>query len=292
MQRSFGHILQFSLLPSRSWLSLGPGWAMLAGALSTGYSQLDLKGIMPLLGLWLLVDPILGTLWELAGPQGLWRAFKQTQLPPPPRHGFWLPYAQVGSPAGRLVVKLRRYQAWWQTHFWPESGDRAATFGLGLVLALLVGFFLNLTIFWLTLLAIGLTLLAGHGSPELTAPGGGRLQSLVQFLLPWAMGATLPAALTPLSFIVALCYWTVYLAGLRMWGNHHRAELLFFAGQIAAVVLLLALRLLLGAAIASVMLLTQVIIHTKFNQPADFLARVHPYLIIAIVATGFALGSL
>lgn len=292
MQPPFGSSFKLILAPARSWLSLGPGWAMLAGVLSIGIIPLKLAGLMQLLSLWLLVDPILGTLWELVGVQGLWRNMIPGQLPPPPRHGFYLPYAQPGSIAGRLVVRIRRYRRWWQEYFWPEQGGHFAAVLLGAGLALLLSLTFGSTLFWLTLLALSLITLAGQTQTDLTAPEGGRLQSMVQLLLPWVMGASLWSTLTPLSLALAVCYWVTYLGGLRMLGGHHRAELLFTLGQAAAIILLLALRLLPGAAILTVLFVTQQIIKTKFNQPAEFLPKLQPYLVLSLLVAGWSLGSL
>jgi hypothetical protein len=292
LYRPFGYTLGLKLSLSRPWLSLGPGWAALAGALSTGYADFDLSRLAQLLGLWLLVDPILGTLWDLSVQQGLWRRFSQAQLPRPPTHGFYLPYAQPEAAGGRLVLLLRRIEVWWRETYWPEAGDKVTAYGLGILLALLIGFFLGPLIFGLTLLAIFLTLLTGQSSPDLTATEGGRLQSVVQFFLPWLMGLQLWSTLTPLSLVIAICYWATYLGGLRMLGNHRQANILFSFGQVAAVLVLLALRLLPGAAIVSVLFVAQQLIKTRFRRPTDFLLKVQPYLVLSIIATGYSLGSL
>lgn len=292
MQRPFGSSFKLILTPTRSWLSLGPGWALLAGALSSGAVPLKLSGLMQVLTLWLLVDPILGALWELVGVQGLWRSLVPGQLPPPPRCGFYLPYAQSRSVAGRLVIQVRRYGVWWREQFWPEQGSQLMAFFLGTALALMISLAFGQTIFWLTLLALSLIAIAGPAQADLSAAEGGRLQSVVQLLLPWVMGASLWSALTPLSLALAVCYWVTYLGGLRMLGGHHRAEILFVFGQVAAIILLLALRQLPGAAGLTVLLATQQIIKAKFNQPAEFLPKLQPYLVLSLLVAGWALGSL
>lgn len=292
MHSPFGSSFKLILTPVRSWLSLGPGWTLLAGVLSTGAVPLKLATLMQLLTLWLLVDPILGALWELVGVQGLWRSLVPGQLPPPPRYGFTLPYARSRSVAGRLVIRVRRYGVWWREQFWPEQGNQFMAFFLGSGLALLMSLALGRTIFWLTLLALGLIAVAGLAPADLSAPEGGRLQSVVQLLLPWVMGASLWSALTPPSLVLVVCYWVVYLGGLRMRGGHHRAEILFFFGQAAAIILLLAQRHLPGAAILTVLLVTQQIIKTKFNQPAEFLPKLQPYLVVSLLVAGWSLGSL
>ncbi|MBN1219467.1 MAG: hypothetical protein JXM69_11100 [Anaerolineae bacterium] len=291
MQRPFGHILHLTFSLARPWLRLGPGWAALAGVLSARPAEFSLSTILPVLSLWLLVDPILGTLWDLSVQQGLWRTMAKAELGQTSRQGFFLPYAQPGSLAGRLALLLRRYQVWWGKDYWPEYGRRFISFWLGSILALLMALFLAPTIFGLVLLTLVLIILAGLSSSELTASQGGRLESLVMFLLPWAMGSGLWFPLSPLNLALAICFWVTYLGGLRMLGNHHRAGWLFYLGQIAAIGLLLSLRLLPGAAIGSVLLVTQQIIKTKFNSPLDFLQKVQPYLVAAVLVAGFALGS-
>jgi hypothetical protein len=192
-----------------------------------------------------------------------------------------------------LVLHVRRYQLWWRETYWPENGNRFTAFWLGTILALCIGLFLTPTIFWLTLLTIALIILAGQISNELTAPYGGRLQSVVQFLLPWSMGLVLWSPfLSRLGLVLAVCYWITYLGGLRMLGHHHRAGILFFLGQGTAIILLLGLRQLPGAAILSVLLITQWIIKLKFNPPADFFQKIQPFLVVAVLVAGLSMGSL
>lgn len=292
MQQFLGHTLKFSLSLSGSWLSLGPGWAAIGGALSVGVVEMNLDTILRLISLWILVDPILGTLWDLVVAQGVWRQVTQAQLPPTPAQGFNLPYAQAGSAAGQFVLLFRCYRLWWVDSYWPAFGNNVTTFAVGLVLALVIGLVLSPTIFWLVVLAVSLTLLAGLRPPDLSLIDGGRLQSIVQFLVPWLMGAFVWSYLSPLSVMLAICYWVVYLGGLRMLGHHHRAEHLFFLGQIGAIFLLLALRLLPGAAILSILFAAQLLIRTKFGRPPDFLQRTQPYLLFGLLVAGLSLRSL
>lgn len=292
MTRSFGHTLKFTLAMARPWLSLGPGWAALSGALSTGQAETTLVTLLQLVSLWLLVDPLLGTLWELLVEQGLGRRLGQAPFSLPATSGFSLPYAQPDSPAGHFLIRLRRYQTWWREIFWPRSGQEVVTVGLATGLALLLGLFLGSNLFWLTLLVLCLTVWAGQQAPDLSTAGGGRWATVLQFLLPWLMGWLLWKPLTPLGLILALCGSAVYLGGLRMLGGHRRADWLFFLGQLAVLLLLLAFRLLPGAALFSLFIIAQVLVKTKFPHPADFLPKVQPYLVIGWLAVGVAVGSL
>jgi hypothetical protein len=290
MQQPFGHSFNLTISPARTWLKLGPGWAMIAGVLSAGGFDLDGLTLLRVVSLWLLVDPLLGTLWALSGPQGLWRQVQRAQLPPPPRRGFALPYAQPGSTAGNFSLWLRRYGRWWRESFWPEAGSGVITFGLGLLLAPLLAFSLGLPIFWLTLLALLLILLASTDNPDLSTPGGGRLQTLSQFFLPWLMGIFLEQHLNSLLLGLALCYTVVYLGGLRMVGGHQRAEFLYFMGQLAALFLLLALRLLPGAGIVGLCLVTQGLLRLYYPHPLLLVQKSQFYLILSLLAAAIALG--
>jgi hypothetical protein len=292
MRQPFGSIFQLTLAPARPWLSLGPGWAVLAGAWSTGAIEIRSTALLQLLAVWVLADPILGMLWELSVQQGVWRHLMPGQLPAASHYGFYLPYAQPGSVAGQWVVRARRYGQWWREHFWPEQGTQLLTFGLGAGLGLLISLSFGATLFWLTLLALALIILAGLTQTDLFVAEGGRVQSLIQFLLPWVMGAVLRSTLAPLGLVLALCYWATYLGGLRMLGGHHRADILFWLGQIAAILLLLALRQLPGAVILTVLFIAQQLIRTKFSQPAVFLTKAQPYLVLSLLVAGWSLGSL
>ena len=291
MQKPFGYTLKINLSPSRSLLSLGPGWAALAGILSTGYPTLTWTAMLQIIALWILVDPILGTLWELTVNQRLWQQVRLAHLPPSPATGFTVPYAQTGSIAGRFVVKTRRYRRWWQETGWPEMGDKVVTFFLGIILGLLVGLALNPTVFWLVVLAVGLTLLTGPTTADLSISSGGRIQSIVQFLLPWLMGVLLAPEPSMVSVGAAICYWVVYLGGLRMIGGHKRAEWLFFGGQLAFVVLLLALHLLPGAALLIVFLATQLLFRTGIEQSSILLRKIQPFLVIGLIVAAVSLGG-
>ena len=286
----FGHTLKLSLSFARPWLRLGPGWAMLAGALSTGQLEFNLPTLLRLIGLWLLVDPLLGMLWDISAGQDMWRKLAPANLPPPSPHGFSLPYLQPGSPAARLVIVSRRYWRWWRDNYTTEYGRQLATFWLGSALALLFGLFFGQTVFWLTILTLGLSFLAGQTSIMLAGPQGGRLQSLAQFLLPWAIGVTAWATLSPLRLALAVCWWIVYLGGLRMAGQHHQAGLLFWLGQATAIILLLELRLLPGAAVVGVLFIAQWLLKLKFNSSPGFLQKMQPYLVAAVLVAGWGLG--
>jgi hypothetical protein len=157
-------------------------------------------------------------------------------------------------------------------------------------LALLVGLYLHRAIFWLVFLAIGLTWIAGLSPYNLAAAGGGRLQSVVQFLLPWSMGLILWQQPSLVGALIGLAFWSVYLGGLRMLGNHSRAYWLYFGGQLVVALLLLGLQHLAAAAIVTVLLMVQLIIFKAYHWPPNFLPRVQRYIVFEIAVVALAVG--
>jgi hypothetical protein len=289
-QQSFGQTLKVCLSLSGTWFNLGPGWAAMAGLLAMGSLSLSPAALLQLAGLWLLVDPLLGTLWDLAVNQEVWRTALQAKLPAPRRRGFSLPYAQPGSLAGRLVLRLRRYHGWWQDSYWPAFNGELIAFGLALLLALLIALLLGGWILGLTLTAVALVLAAGSRASTLTGSNSSHGQALVQALLPWLMGLTLGGGPTLLSGAIALAYSLVYLGLLRTLGGHPRAAWLFWGGQLAAGLLLLGLRLLAVAAVLAGLLIAQRLLKNRF--PAAWLPKVQPYLVAGMLSTAGSAGYL
>jgi hypothetical protein len=291
VQKPWGHTFNLRLSLAGPWLRLGAGWAALAGVLAGGWPELSLPVTLKLAGLWLLVDPLLGTLWEIVVQQGLWRQLARADLPLPPRHGFSLPYVQPGSVAGRGVLAVRRYRRWWRESYGPTFGDKVVTALAIIALALLLGLSLNGAVFWLALLTIALTLLAGFASSDLTTSYGGRLQTVGQFFLPWAMGMVLFGPPLWAALLPALLYGAVFLGGLRMLGQHRRAEWLFFGGQFAALMVLAGGQHLPGAALVGVLLAAQGLLKSTITAPEQALAAMQPCLLGGMLAVAISLGS-
>lgn len=288
--RNFGASITINLAISRFKLGLGPGWAMLAGVLAGGPTEINAAILLQIVGLWILVDPVLGTLWRIAVEQRLWPRLIEAQLPPPPRRGFWLPYAQPDSPGGQLALWVRSYSLWLRQSFWPAAGDQLSTMLLGGLLALFIGWLLHPSVFWLTVLALSFLMLAALRAVPLSARSGGRLQSLVQFLLPFGMGLALFPVSSPLPLLLGFCYWVVYLGGLRLLGQHGRAHWLLLMGQAAALLLLLALRLPVGATIVAAMLLAQLLAKNALSRVDVFVSRAQPFLLVSLLAASLSVG--
>jgi hypothetical protein len=148
-------------------------WAVVAGLLAAGALRRpgDLNW-QALALLALLVDPLWGSIWRLAGGR---RAL--LTLPPLTNdHRIALPYLQTGSPAARLLAGDH-------TDVWPSAlrvGVPAVVVAL-LVSTLLGVYAIGMTLLAVVLAAFGWTLRRtfGHGVPL--------LQSIVAIGLPWAL---------------------------------------------------------------------------------------------------------
>jgi hypothetical protein len=148
-------------------------WAVVAGLLAAGALRRpgDLNW-QALALLALLVDPLWGSIWRLAGGR---RAL--LTLPPLTNdRRIALPYLQTGSPAARLLAGDH-------TDVWPSAlrvGVPAVVVAL-LVSTLLDVYAIGMTLLAVVLAAFGWTLRRtfGHGVPL--------LQSIVAIGLPWAL---------------------------------------------------------------------------------------------------------
>lgn len=148
-------------------------WAFTAGLLAAGVLRRpgDLNW-QALALLALLVDPLWGSIWRLAGG-------RQALLTLPPLSSdrrLALPYLRAGSPAARLLAGDH-------TDVWPSAlrvGVPAVILAL-LVAALLGTYAVGLTLLVVVLAALGWTLRRtfGHGVPL--------LQSIVAIGLPWML---------------------------------------------------------------------------------------------------------
>jgi hypothetical protein len=168
------------------WLQESPwrltaGWTVLAALLAFGlFSRpffIDWRMVALTL---LLVDPLWGSLWRLAGGRAALLPLRaQAQS-----GATWLPYLRPGSPAARLLG--------WDQHEAPDSPRRAVlplVFRVGLptlILPLAIGWVLGAQALWLTVAVITVSGIAWIGRQFMTVPPS-ILKSLVTVTLPWAL---------------------------------------------------------------------------------------------------------
>lgn len=205
-------------------------WAFTAGLLAAGVLRRpgDLNW-QALALLALLVDPLWGSIWRLAGGR---RAL--LTLPPiSSDRNLALPYLQAGSPAARLLAGDH-------TDVWPSAlrvGVPAVILAL-LVAALLGTYAVGLTLLVVVLAALGWTLRRtfGHGVPL--------LQSIVAIGLPWALTLQqvqrAPGEFNWLPQLVLIGCWVAHQwGGLRNSEEHDGLGLIGLAAAEIAMCLLL-----------------------------------------------------
>lgn len=209
MLRTQGRALESGTLAAQVWMNAAPwrvaaGWAALAGLLASGLLwEWQAASLQRLVLLWLLVDPLWGALWRLAGGRNYVLA-----LPTGAAKTLRLPYLQPGSPAAQLLAL-------------DESNALPHLFRIGaptLVLACVVALALGNAALLFTL-AAALTAALGWAWRRTWQRPPLLLQAIVTVGLPWLL------AMTEANRIVANGNGTpAFLLGL-LWMIHHWGEL-------------------------------------------------------------------
>lgn len=209
-------------------------WAFAAGLLASGALRQAESLNWPALALLaLLVDPLWGGIWRLAGGRAVLLTLPPTTAAP---NRFALPYMQDGSPAARLLRGDH-------TDVWPSAlrvGAPAALLALGVAVPL--GFYaLGLTLLVIVLAALGWTLRHSFAANALL------LHSMVAIGLPWVLTvqqAHQPFPIIWLPHLLLAGFWVVH-----QWGGLRNSTApdwfglgLMAAAQIALCSLLIAVQ--------------------------------------------------
>jgi len=277
---SFGPLMSLRLRPTPRAIWLGPAWAALCGAASSGGLGLSGQCLLHLVLALFLADPLLGNVWSILAAMD-WASSpvedeRSVDLPA-------LPYTAPGSLSHRLLVWLKHTLTWWLAAFWPRWG--AALVGLlvisilALALAAILGrgpAFLILVSF--VLLASRVFLL---GRPLM---GGPLLRASLEMGLAWMVGYTafhaLPASQTRLavtewlhqsweSLLLAGLYTSAYYACLTLEERLSRGIAFLNATQISAMVLLIFIKRPILTGIVGLMLLPQMLLQPLLRRHGD-----------------------
>ncbi|HEY84837.1 MAG TPA: hypothetical protein G4N96_06975 [Chloroflexi bacterium] len=234
------HTITLKLIPCKNCFAPGPGWAALGGFLASGilrfeadFFTLNAPWLLKFGLLWLLVDPVLGTLWHLVVEQGVWRNL--TRLPAAQTWAVkpLLPYAAKGSVACRLsaLIALLRQQkdGEWQTSLLLPlvALGLATTLGEQVVLYTLIAI---LSIFWM-----------GSASPAKISLLKPFWQSVTGFLLPYIIGLNLMGGLEQNALLPGLGYWVAVFGSLLLAAGRSSAAKVVIIGQASIALLLFAL---------------------------------------------------
>jgi hypothetical protein len=305
LDQPVGHITQLRLRPIRPLWSVGPGWAVIGGAVASGGLALAPQALLSLVLTWLLADAVLGVVWDLGagdtapgGQGGIWRALLTAHLPDSAPALRFLPYTQPASPGRRLAERASRWRRWWQETFSPQSGAEFAALVAALGLALLMGAILGRDALALTLLSIAFSWLAAlaHKSERAAAHDAVTLwRTLGGFGIPWLLGSL--ALGRPTWVVIALggCYAITYFGLARQAAQAAPAFRLIGASQVAAILLLAGLRYPLAAGAAAILLLPQWGLHTwaadRSVAPGALLRRIQPFVVLSLLIAAWAVAA-
>jgi hypothetical protein len=305
LDQPVGHITQFRLRPIRPLWSVGPGWAAIGGAIASGGFALTPQTLLNLVLTWLLVDAVLGVVWDLGvgnttpgGKGGIWSALLTAHLPDSAPTLRFLPYTQPDSPGRRLAERLSCWRRWWQETFSPQAGAEFAALVAALGLALLLGAILGRDALALTLLSIVLSWLAAfaHKSERATSQSVATLwTTLGSFGIPWLLGSLVLGR--PTWFVIALggCYAITYFGLVHQAAQAAPSFRLIGASQAAAVFLLVGLRYPLAAGAAAILLLPQWgLAIWAADHPTTrgaFLRSIQPFVVLSLLVAAWAVAG-
>ncbi len=304
MDQPVGHITQLRLRPIRPLWSVGPGWAAIGGAVASGGFALAPQTLLALVLTWLLVDAVLGVVWDLGvgdatpgGKGGIWSALLTARLPDSAPALRFLPYTQPASPGQHLAEQLSRWRRWWQETFSPQAGAEFAALIATLGLALLLGAILGRDTLALTLLSIVLSWLAAfaHKSEKATSQGMVTLwHALGSFGIPWLLGSLALGRPTWVVIALGTCYAITYFGLAQQATQAVPSFRLIGASQLAAVLLLAGLRYPLAAGAAAILLLPQWGLHTwaadHSTAPGAFPRHIQPFVVLSLLIAAWAVA--
>jgi hypothetical protein len=284
---------------SRVWL--GPGWAILCGAVASGGLSIQWRTpVVLLLGV-LLVDSVLGSMWTLAGLDGRAPRRKKKGNPGGQSGELAGPRGSPGSALLRVVDSSKLRLARWASRIWPRARGSILGWGFLSLLAVLISSVLGSMPLGLTVVALGLA-----AWRLAMAPGEGALSSVLASCylagLPWLMGW---AAFSDLQFgmnglrplsqaLVWAAAYSMTFHAFRLLGGQRlaRGSKLLAAAHVSAIVLLVVARKPVLAGGVALLLLPQLMLQPALLSVGEgvwYLRRVQIFTMLATMVTAMAM---
>lgn len=271
---------------------LGPIWAVLCGAVASGWLAARWQTLLFLLLAAFVADPLWGALWVLVAEADWLLVLDGRRLPVRGERVPVLPYTAPGSPGQRFAFWLGRVHVWVREEFAPRLGGQVI--GLTVVLPLLavLSVVLGRQAVTLSLAALGTALWALLvRTPD--RPPSRWLQAVMEMGLPWLLGHGVLTAFTARSALIALCYTIVYGVALGLpLAVDQRALFLLNGGQVATLSLLVLWRQPVAATVGGLLLLTQMAAQTHLDDSATrvewYLRWTQPLLLAGMLVAALA----
>jgi len=270
---SLGRWARLRLEPAGRLIALGPAWAVLCGAIASGWLGGDGRDLLTLLLALLLAEPLLGGLWRVVveSPWEAWPAAspgddQRLALPP-------LPYTAPGSPSARLTAWLSELLARFSTASGAQLAQAVGELVGLMILALAVAIVLGRPIVVLLLAALAIAVVQAIGQRR-GWPGTSLWPAIFDLGLAWLIGEGIFRELrlpgSGASLAVAGLYTIAYAGGLALTRGDVRRGLAAFAGaQGLVVALLIALQRPLPAGAVGLLLVPALLLATWLNRTSD-----------------------
>jgi hypothetical protein len=295
-----GRLLNLEARSVQSRIWLGPGWALLCGAV--GSAGLDISWhtlISLLLGL-LLVDSLLGTVWSLVMAHGSVLATGGEGNPGEKANFSAPPYTLPGSFGYRFFRLLSERASSWRSALSSAVGSPLLTLVFNSLFALVMGALLGEGPLLLTVLAllVAVSLLALSPSQDATrlALGSFFLAGLA-WLMGYAIFHNLAALSSDRSLIGKPLLWaSIYAAAFHGYQLVSKESLtkgatLLDLAQLASIALLVIVKQPILAGIAALLLLPQMLLQPSLLSTGDglwYLRRVQVFTMAAMMVTAVA----
>lgn len=293
MPEMINHTFTIELTPRRNRTALGPGWAVLASFLVAGVLRFEpdfwafnAAGLMKLLLLWLLADPVVGTIWQIVVEQGFWREFQQALRQSRPASLPLLPYTHPHTTAYRASVWL----ATWRS----LTGNGRQTMMILPVAALGLAAVLGRAAIFYVIVSLLLAGWLGRELPAADLPRRRFWASVAMFLLPYLTGLAVFGAVAKAPALVGVCYWLVHLGILRLDAGREAGNRLVVVGQAVAAILLLALLKPVAAVIVALSTVFTLLLRLQIQpeQKQRLAAEVTPFVLIGLLVAAAMAGGI
>lgn len=273
--------------------ALSPAWAALCGLLVSGAMRLDARTLVLSVLLLLLVEPMMGGLWELVvntsavtDRQEVTGGERET----PPLWTF--PYMRAGSAGHRLATAAANLVTRWRQRGW-DTVACVVTFVFALALGSILG---------QAVLGVVAAVLALAARLRWQTGMAARLsQTVYDLLLPWLMGmvalgqiAEQGARFYRWGFVLTVLYALAYVACLTLADESETAAVLVLDGaQLAVLALLLNRQQTLAVWLFGLCLVGQLAAHPELlagGRGAAYLRRSAPYIVVGMLVAAIALA--
>ncbi len=268
-------------------------WAALCGALASGALGLGGQQLLSLVLVLVLVEPVWGTLWELALGTD-WPARGDESPSDDKRALGALPYTVPGSPGYRLARWLGQRFHRWQTTLWPRTGSAVVGLFTAALLTVVLAIVLGRPV-----VAVSAAALVCIALAFFAARGGGRPplwpRAMVDIGLAWLAGHLAFASLTWPSVALAVLYTGVLLTRQFFATGYEQPPRLGLSNalQVAVVVLLVGLRRPVLAGAVGLLLTPQWLMQPLLRHGwtrHGYLRRTEPLIMAAMLAAAVALA--